>query len=53
MTNEQALKILREYQLWRRGIGAYRKDNAAFPYDQSRLGESIDVAIYVLQISTK
>jgi hypothetical protein len=45
MTNEQAFKILKEYQLWRRGIAPYDYGGDNMPFTPKEVGEAIDVAI--------
>lgn len=47
------LKVLKEYQNWRRGIGSYAwneipEKNKEFPYSPKEVGEAIDEAIRVL-----
>lgn len=47
------LKVLKEYQDWRRGIGSYAwneipEKNKEFPYSPKEVGEAIDEAIRAL-----
>jgi hypothetical protein len=45
MTNKQALRILRDYQLWRRGKYPFDEMGHVFEYTPKEIGEAIDVAI--------
>jgi hypothetical protein len=49
MTNNQALKILKQYNLWRRDKNDINKQKMPNPTD---IGDAIDVAIKLLKIKT-
>ena len=44
MTKQEALEILKEYQLWQRGIAPYDVFRELL-YTHKQVGEAIDVAI--------
>lgn len=45
MNKEQAIKVLSEMQMWRRGEGAYSIMGEVMPYSPAIYGEAIDYAI--------
>lgn len=54
MTKEEALEVLREFNLWRRGEGKYKwsetpSENEPLPYTPKEVGKALDVAIAVLK----
>ena len=56
MNNAEAVKVLRDFQMWRRGKGKYRWNedpakNLPMPNPQV-VGEAIDVAISALSRAT-
>lgn len=53
MTDEKTLKVLEEYQKWRRGEPPYDPkddlaENKTMPYSPKEVGEAIDAAIRAL-----
>lgn len=54
MTNEKALEVLREFQMWRRGEGKYKwsetpSENETPPYSPGEVGIALDIAIATLK----
>lgn len=49
MTKEQAIKVLTEMQMWRRGEGSYSVMGNEMPYSPAIYGEAIDFAINYLK----
>ena len=48
MTVEEARKLLIEYNQWRRSEGKYARKEGC-PFDPSKIGEAIDVAIKMME----
>lgn len=48
MTIKEARKLLIEYNQWRRAEGKYARIYGC-PFDQSEIGEAIDVAITMME----
>lgn len=53
MTPGRAAAILKEHNLWRRGIGPYSYSNPdtarAMPYEPNEIGEAIDTAVRFIE----
>lgn len=49
MERSEALEILEQYQLWRRGEHPYDQVGYRFEYGSKVIGEAIDVAIEELK----
>ena len=50
MTHDEAVNILRNYQLWRRGLPPYDFGQPVnMPFTPEKLGEAIDYAIAVME----
>lgn len=48
MTKPEALNILTEMQLWRRGLPPYDDTPCEMPHSPKKWGEAVDIAIEVL-----
>lgn len=49
MTTEQAITILQEMQIWRKGQPPYDAPGAKMPYSPADFGKAIDMAIEALK----
>jgi hypothetical protein len=49
MTNQQAAKILADFNKWRRGDKPYDSPLKEFPFDVARIGLAIDLAVEALK----
>lgn len=48
MNKAECIKILREFNIWRRGNGKYSEAGAKLPYSPKEIGQAIDFAAETL-----
>lgn len=53
MNTQEAIEILEQHQLWRRGLPPYERGGEGMPHTPAQLGLAIDAAIEHMKRETK